>query len=92
MIEKRGAKLSLKMKGRILASVVKHEKVVDLRRAFLCWHARSNGTLIREKMIDILSYASINKLTAFVRLKNLIGRKKYSKVSSKMRFFLMIVL
>lgn len=91
MIQKRAAKLSLKMKGRILSAVVKHEKVVDLRKAFMCWYTRSNKALIKDKMVDILTYASINKLTAFVRLKNLIADKKYGKVTAKMRLFLMIL-
>lgn len=47
MMEKRGAQLSYRMKGRILSAVVKHEKVVDLRRAFLCWNTRTNDELIR---------------------------------------------
>lgn len=42
MLQKRGAQLSYRMKGRILSAVVKHEKVVDLRRGFLCWYTRSN--------------------------------------------------
>jgi hypothetical protein len=47
MMDNRGAQLSYRMKGRILSAVVKHEKVIDLRRAFLCWHTRTNDELIR---------------------------------------------
>lgn len=93
MLEKRGAQLSYRMKGRILTAVVRHEKVVDVRRAFLCWYTRTNDQLIREKIVSVLLNARINTFTAYARLHNaVVVPDRYRKVSSKMRFFLMIFL